>query len=185
MFTNLFRSVFPATTAGVGLQNPNVSGSETTVSKAVCMLKGDQVNGVIRFNQADPEGPTTITGEIKGLPPGLHGFHVHEWGDNSEGCKTAGDHFNPLKRTHGGPRDDTRHLGDLGNVEADIKGVAKVDITDRMITLNGPFSVIGRTMVCHANEDDLGKGGNADSLKTGNAGARIACGVIGLAAPGK
>jgi len=151
--------------------------------KAVCVIKGDTVNGVVRFEQTSESGPTKITGEIKGLAKGLHGFHVHEWGDNTNGCTSAGAHFNPHGKTHAGPKDDNRHVGDLGNVEAGDDGVAKFELVDQFISLNGAHSVIGRTMVVHEKVDDLGKGGNDESLKTGNAGPRLGCGVIGLAAP--
>lgn len=72
-------------------------------------------------------------------------------------------------------------MGDLGNVVADEAGVARFAVVDKNITLAGPYSVIGRTFVVHEKEDDLGKGGNEDSKKTGNAGGRLACGVIGIA----
>ena len=75
-----------------------------------------------------------------------------------------------------------RHVGDLGNVQADDEGNGKYEILDRLVTLHGPFSVVGRSCVLHKGVDDLGRGGNDESLKTGNAGARIACGVIGLRA---
>ncbi|KAJ8975456.1 hypothetical protein NQ317_000705 [Molorchus minor] len=92
----------------------------------------------------------------------------------------AGGHFNPHNLTHGAPEDETRHVGDLGNIVADSRGEAHVDITDSFIDLEGEHSIIGRAVVVHAGEDDLGKGGNAESLKTGNAGGRVACGVIGI-----
>jgi len=152
------------------------------MSKAVCVLTGDQgVTGTVHLTQDGPGSPVVLSGEIKGLKPGKHGFHVHEFGDNTNGCTSAGPHFNPLGKTHAGPTDANRHHGDLGNVEADSTGVAKISISDKVISLQaGQDSVIGRSLVIHEKEDDLGKGGNEESLKTGNAGGRLACGVIGL-----
>ncbi|XP_070839463.1 superoxide dismutase [Cu-Zn] [Chaetodon trifascialis] len=151
------------------------------VLKAVCVLKGTgETNGVVRFEQANDSAPVKLTGEIEGLTPGEHGFHVHAFGDNTNGCISAGPHYNPHSKNHGGPTDTERHVGDLGNVTAGADKVAKIDITDSMLTLTGPLSIIGRTMVIHEKVDDLGKGGNDESLKTGNAGSRLACGVIGI-----
>jgi len=148
---------------------------------AVVVLKGDAVSGTIRFSQSDEKSPLSIKGELKGLKAGLHGFHVHEFGDTTDGCTSAGPHFNPDGKTHGGPTDSERHAGDLGNVTAGADGVAKVDLTDSTLSLSGRNSIIGRTMVVHADPDDLGKGGHELSKTTGNAGARVACGVIGVA----
>jgi len=107
---------------------------------------------------------------------------VNSFGDNTNGCTSAGPHFNPDGCEHGAPEDPkgSRHAGDLGNVTAE-GGSAKVDITDAMISLTGENSIIGRTVVVHADVDDLGKGGHELSKTTGNAGARSACGVIGIA----
>jgi Cu-Zn family superoxide dismutase len=110
----------------------------------------------------------------------LHGFHIHQFGDLSNGCVTAGPHYNPFGNTHGGPDKKIRHIGDLGNVQSDADGKALYEAEDKLVQLWGPLSVIGRSCVLHANADDLGEGGNEESLKTGNAGPRIACGVIGL-----
>lgn len=121
-----------------------------------------------------------MTGEVNGLGKGLHGFHIHEFGDNTNGCISAGAHFNPHSKEHGGPNDAVRHVGDLGNVTAGDNGIAKVDITDKVISLSGEHNIIGRTLVVHADPDDLGQGGHELSKTTGNAGARVACGVIGI-----
>ena len=151
------------------------------VLTAVCVLKGDgATKGVVHFNQEKVDGPVKLTGEITGLTAGEHGFHVHEFGDNTNGCTSAGGHFNPFGKTHGGPADEERHVGDLGNVTADDNGSAKIDISDKLITLMGPNSIIGRTMVIHEGVDDLGRGGHEQSKTTGNAGGRLACGVIGI-----
>jgi len=151
-------------------------------TKAVCVLKSDKVNGVVHFNQ-EGDGPVSVSGSISGLAPGLHGFHVHQFGDNTDGCTSAGPHYNPDGAEHGAPTDckGERHAGDLGNVEASADGVAALDIKDSLFSLSGDRSIIGRTMVIHADVDDLGKGGHNLSKATGNAGGRLACGVIGLA----
>ena len=87
-----------------------------------------------------------------------------------------------LLQTHGGPADDERHVGDLGNVEADANGKVETTITDSLVSLIGQHSVIGRSLVVHEGVDDFGKGGHELSLTTGNAGGRLACGVIGIKA---
>jgi Cu-Zn family superoxide dismutase len=104
-----------------------------------------------------------------------------EFGDNTNGCISSGGHFNPLGATHGAPDATIRHVGDLGNVVAAADGTVKATITDAHVKLIGPLSVIGRTVVLHADEDDLGLTTHEQSKTTGNAGARVACGVIGIA----
>ncbi|XP_072398743.1 superoxide dismutase [Cu-Zn]-like isoform X1 [Diabrotica undecimpunctata] len=138
------------------------------------------VSGNVRFLQL-PNG-INVVGEIRGLPPGKHGFHIHQEGNISPSCLAAGGHFNPKKKLHGGPDDsvDHRHIGDLGNIEADENGIAFFNFIDSIISFKGETNIIGRSVVVHEKEDDLGKGGHPDSLQTGNAGGRLACGVIGV-----
>eukprot|EP00455_Lapot_gusevi_P020001 TRINITY_DN2127_c0_g1_i2.p1 TRINITY_DN2127_c0_g1~~TRINITY_DN2127_c0_g1_i2.p1 ORF type:complete len:207 (-),score=68.98 TRINITY_DN2127_c0_g1_i2:110-679(-) len=151
--------------------------------RAVCVLNPDGnsgVRGVVKFSQESETGPTTIEARVEGLKPGKHGFHIHQYGNLTRGCITAGPHYNPFNQQHGGPLSTQRHVGDLGNVEAGADGVAVYHNIDPLVKLSGETSVIGRSVVVHADEDDLGLGGHADSLTTGHAGARVACGVIGL-----
>jgi len=150
--------------------------------KAVAVLRGDKsVSGVVTFEQASESAPTIISYEIAGNDPNAQrGFHIHQFGDNTNGCTSAGPHFNPYGKTHGAPDDEERHVGDLGNVQTDSQGVAKGSITDSKVKLIGSDSILGRTVVIHDGTDDLGKGGHEQSKITGNAGGRPACGVIGI-----
>ncbi|KAJ0963576.1 hypothetical protein J5N97_028698 [Dioscorea zingiberensis] len=165
--------------ATVAAPKPLAVAAET--KKAVAVLKGNSnVEGVVTLFQ-DSDGPTTVKVRVSGLAPGLHGFHLHEYGDTTNGCISTGPHFNPNKMTHGSPKDEVRHAGDLGNIVANSEGVAEANIVDGQVPLGGPNAVIGRAFVVHELEDDLGKGGQELSLTTGNAGGRLACGVVGLA----
>ncbi|KAH6907982.1 Cu/Zn superoxide dismutase [Coprinopsis sp. MPI-PUGE-AT-0042] len=152
--------------------------------KAVVVLKASPnstTNGFVYFQQDYMFGPVKITGNLTGLDANaLRGFHVHQSGDLSGGCATAGPHFNPGNKTHGAPEDKVRHVGDLGNVQSNAEGTVILDFKDSWISLNGPNSIIGRAVVLHAGQDDLGKGGHNDSLTTGHAGARSACGVVAI-----
>ena len=145
---------------------------------AQCELQhSDTVKGNILFMQA-PGTPTLIKGTITGLEPGEHGFHIHEFGDMSKGCESMGAHYNPDGVDHGDL--EKGHVGDLGNITADDNGTASFSIEANRVDLIGKRSVVGRGLVVHADADDLGKGGDEESLKTGNAGDRLACGVITL-----
>ncbi|KAF8798980.1 hypothetical protein BYT27DRAFT_7202720 [Phlegmacium glaucopus] len=161
--------------------------NDSLVTKVVAVLNGDsQVTGHVDFKQkvldGNKVGQVLVTGYISGLSPNSsHGFHVHESGDLQNGCLSTGGHYNPFEQTHGAPTDLARHVGDLGNIDANEAGVASFTFQDPLISLNGPTSILGRAVVVHAGTDDLGKGGNDESLKTGNAGGRVACGVIGIA----
>lgn len=140
-------------------------------------------------------GNVLIEGEIFNLKKGKHGFHIHEKGDMSQGCQSAGGHYNPFNKSHGGPKDTERHLGDLGNIDVlEDNACTTFKLEDENIKLNGRYSIIGRCLIVHADEgidlvtclvniltDDLGKGQFEDSLTTGHSGARVCCGVIGVA----
>jgi superoxide dismutase, Cu-Zn family len=149
----------------------------TGPTRAICVLhqiKDSKVHGVVVFTQKGDD--VEVAGEIVGLTPGLHGFHVHEFGDcHSPDGMSSGGHFNPTKAMHGGPHSKNRHVGDLGNVKADEDGKAVIQMTDGLIKLHGPHSIIGRALIVHAKADD------EKSQPTGDAGGRIACGVIGIA----
>jgi Cu-Zn family superoxide dismutase len=146
-------------------------------TKAIAVLHGlgdNHVGGVITFTVEGNE--VEIKGEITGLKPGEHAFHVHEFGDcSSKDGMSAGAHFNPDNMTHGGPHGGPRHVGDLGNIKADESGKAVIDIRDNQITLIGPHSIVGRSLIVHADPDDF------KSQPAGNAGKRIGCAVIGYA----
>ncbi|KAJ6895146.1 superoxide dismutase [Populus alba x Populus x berolinensis] len=146
--------------------------------KAVAVLKGtSNVEGVVILTQ-EADGSTTVNARITGLTPGPHGFHLHQYGDTTNGCVSTGAHFNPNNLTHGAPEDEIRHAGDLGNIVANADGVAEAIIVDNQIPLSGPNTVIGRALVVHELEDDLGKGRHELSSTTGNAGGRLACGAF-------
>ena len=103
-----------------------------------------------------------------------HGLHVHRCGDLSQGCASTCEHYNPDGAAHGGPRGSNRHRGDFGNIVANAQGrCASTVIAD--VTLG---EIVGRAFIVHAGEDDLGLGGDDESKRTGNAGARIAGGII-------
>uniref|UniRef100_A0A1Q3F7B4 Superoxide dismutase [Cu-Zn] n=1 Tax=Culex tarsalis TaxID=7177 RepID=A0A1Q3F7B4_CULTA len=149
--------------------------------KAIVFLQSTAgVIGNVTLSQPSCTEPVFIEVNVIGLAPGKHGFHVHEKGDLSEGCASTGGHYNPDKVSHGAPNDQVRHVGDLGNIVADEHGIAKTSFSDTVVSLFGSRSVLGRAIVIHAEIDDLGKTNHPDSLKTGNAGGRVACGVIGV-----
>jgi len=136
---------------------------------------------------------TRIEIQLWNQTPGLHGIHIHEFGDNdylgeypnetmhtSQHCGMFGGHYNPYNASHGAPTDDfsARHVGDMGNVKVNPDGNGHKVFYDRLIRLRGRFNVIGRTVVLHACADDLGHGGDHESRITGNSGKRLSCGII-------
>lgn len=151
--------------------------ADTEAITVLVPASGYNISGTITFTETS-QG-ILISGNVTGLTEGNHGFHVHSLGDISGGCATTGAHFNPTNATHGGPNSTERHVGDLGNILAGSDGVAVINFTDNVIALSGVNNIIGRAVVVHKDEDDLGLGGDEGSKTTGNAGDRIACGVIG------
>jgi superoxide dismutase, Cu-Zn family len=158
------------------------------MTRAVAVFQTPSIQGTVYFTPL-PSKPqmTEIRGRITGLPPGKHGFHIHEYGDLTEGCASACAHWNPYGAPHGDPNEPRtkRHAGDLGNIVANQHGVATIRMIDPLTHTSGKHNIIGRSLMIHADPDDLGQGGHDDSHTTGHAGKRIACAVIGLARPPK
>ena len=148
-----------------------------TVTRAVAVLlpaKDGKVEGTLTFTRG-AEG-MMVGGRITGLNAGSHGFHIHEFGDCSAAdFSSAGGHYNPTGHQHAGPAEPRRHIGDMGNIQAGDDGVATVDYTDSRLRFEGAHGILGRGVIVHANPDDL------KTQPTGNAGGRVACGVIGVA----
>jgi Cu-Zn family superoxide dismutase len=150
-------------------------------SQAIAVLrttKGNQAAGWVRFDAV--EGGVRVTAVVEGLSPnGTHAFHLHEFGDmRSDDGTSAGGHYNPGGHPHAGPDAAARHAGDFGNLQADANGRATYDRTFTDLCVEGgPNPAMGRAVVVHAKADDF------VTQPTGNAGARIAYGVVGVAKP--
>jgi Cu-Zn family superoxide dismutase len=138
---------------------------------------GHSINGVVTFPR-ESDG-IRVQAEVKGLPPNsTHGFHIHQFGDiSSTDGMAAGGHYNPTEHPHAGPMDMERHIGDLGNLTSDSTGTARLDFVDAQLSLTGPVHILGRGVIVHIQADDL------KTQPTGNAGARVAQGVIGVLKP--
>lgn len=155
-------------------------GGKSNTYNGTAYIHMNGVNGNIYFSSKNER--CHIKYLITGLPDGEHGFHIHRCGDLTKGCSGGCDHFNPTESVHGGRHSKDRHAGDLGNIKS------KGGLAEGLFSVNNiscdptsMFSIIGRMIIVHENRDDLGKVGNEESLKTGNAGKRIACAVIGRA----
>jgi superoxide dismutase, Cu-Zn family len=159
-----------------GAQDKAKDKMGSTSGRAVAVLHpapGGKVEGTVWFDPA--AGGIKVKARVTGLTPGTHGFHVHEFGDCSAADFTsAGGHFNPMRQPHGAPQASARHVGDLGNIVAGADGVASLDWTDTQLTFDGHHAIIGRAVIVHAKADDL------KTQPTGDAGGRLACGVIGI-----
>jgi superoxide dismutase, Cu-Zn family len=146
------------------------------VNHAVALImskNNSQVKGEVVFNQLD--NGVAINISLSGLSPGKHGFHIHTLGDaRSSNARSAGGHYNPLGTQHASPANTQQHIGDLGNITANQLGVAKMQYLSKSISLNGPTSIIGRSVIIHQKADDF------ISQPSGAAGARIGQGIIGI-----
>lgn len=137
-----------------------------------CVVDKTPIQGAVRFTTiGNQKAGVVVDGVVDGLEPGLHGFHIHESGDVSNGCASVGDHYNPSKSHHGSPLADPshRHAGDLGNIRADETGRATFRFVDSALNI---WDIIGRAVVITSNADDFGSGGNEKSLVDGNSGDR-------------
>lgn len=146
--------------------------------KAIAVYNNN-IYGTVKFTEDNNRIKIDLS--LNGLKANsLHGFHVHEAGDLTDKCTSMCAHFNPYNKTHGCPGLKERHVGDLGNIQTNNKGQARYTIYDDCIKLRGnKANIIGRGLIIHEDPDDCGQGGNEESLKTGNAGKRMACAVIG------
>jgi Cu-Zn family superoxide dismutase len=134
---------------------------------------GSNVRGDLTFTQVGDV--VKVTGLVSGHSKGPKGFHIHETGDCSDPKgMSAGGHFNPGKHKHGGPYEPEKHAGDLGNISFGDDGTARINFTvgDISVSRNASNGIIGKAVIVHAAADDL------KTDPTGNAGGRVACGVI-------
>ena len=153
---------------------PAASSTAKQASVKLAPASGSLVSGILTLK---PMGDGVhITGEIGGLQANSsHGFHIHEKGDCSAAdASSAGGHFNPAATPHGRAGHGAHHAGDGDNLVADAQGVARVDAHFAGVSLGGAGAndIAGRALIVHANADDY------SSQPAGNAGARVACGII-------
>ena len=154
--------------------DPVTTGTPRTAVATLAPASGSNVSGTIQFREVD--GGVEVTANVEGLTPGDHGWHVHEKGDcSAPDASSAGGHFNPSGHPHAAPDAAQHHEGDFGNLTAADDGKATKTFVMKGITLgDGATSVVGKGFIVHENADDL------TTQPTGNAGGRVACGVITL-----
>jgi superoxide dismutase, Cu-Zn family len=171
--------IFSSLVVGLIIFFTAVYSNTQDIVKAIAVLnptQNNKVTGTVMFSKV--ELGVKVVADIKDLTPGAHGFHIHQFGDcSAPNADSAGGHYNPTGKPHGAPENQDRHAGDLGNLVADGSGKAHLERTDTVISMSGPNSVIGRGIIIHEASDDM------TTQPTGNAGARVACGVIGISGP--
>jgi superoxide dismutase, Cu-Zn family len=153
-----------------------VDVNDEALSRALATLmptQGNVVTGTVAF-RSTTEGGVRVQATVDGLAPGsTHGFHIHEKGDcGAPDGTSAGGHYNPTGAPHGLPPNEPRHAGDLGNITADAAGRATLDQVFTNFSLDWVNPVRGLGVIVHEKADQ-------GTQPTGNAGARLACGVIG------
>ncbi|GAC1432188.1 MAG: hypothetical protein NVSMB68_04650 [Thermoanaerobaculia bacterium] len=137
-------------------------------------ISGSTATGTVHLQELN-DGSVDVSADLTNVPPGVHGFHIHEKGDCSNNGNAAGGRYNPTSMPHASPDAQSHHAGDFGNVTADANGEVHTKFNTRSVTVHeGMSSAIGHAVVLHANADDL------TTQPSGNAGPRIACGVLTL-----
>ena len=148
----------------------SMSGPSATAT--LDSTSGSTAKGTVHFQQKS-DGSVDVMVDLTGVPPGVHGFHVHDKGDCGDNGNAAGGHFNPTAMAHGAPDAMPHHAGDFGNVTADAHGAVKIHFNTRSVSVEaGASSAVGHAVILHGNPDDL------TTQPSGNAGPRIACGVV-------
>ena len=154
-------------------------------TNAIAIFYGPKVKGTITFTQTftqDKSNKVKVQINLSGLGKNkVRAIHIHEFGNMLNGCDSLGGHWNPTNKNHGSTKINGKnhHAGDMiNNIKSNSNGVVNLTYYDTLIKLTGKNNIFGRSVVIHANPDDLGLGNNKESLITGNAGKRIACGII-------
>jgi Cu-Zn family superoxide dismutase len=133
--------------------------------------KNQKAKGVIHFTHVGDK--IKVEAMLEGLKPGPHGFHIHEKGDcSAPDFTSAGGHFNPMSKLHGDHTNTEKHAGDMGNIIADAKGKANLNLELSGTNIGGATGILGKGVIIHEKADDF------KTQPTGNAGGRVACGVI-------
>jgi len=172
---NIFCSLFIVFSLGFLCAAP-INAAEA-VAEIKPTLAGSPIAGEAVFEEKN--GGLDVAVTLVNVTPGKHGFHIHENGSCDDEGKAAGSHFNPDAVAHGMASKDGfehAHAGDFGNIEIDADGFGTLDFFMPGLTLtdmNSKYNVVGRAVIVHEKEDDFGQ-------PLGNAGGRIACGIIGL-----
>lgn len=148
------------------------AASAQTATAAISPTSGNSAKGTVTFARRGDK--VTVSAQLSGLPPGKHGFHIHEKGDcSAPDATSAGGHFNPTGKPHGAPGAPEHHAGDMPMLEADASGNATLSAELSGLTLGGGAAdIVGRSVVVHKDPDDY------HSQPAGNSGPRIGCGVI-------